>query len=65
MSNISFIDTAPDSNQIERAAKVGGKTVVVIMMVNRTSAISIKHELLPVLWVQLKAVQFFQRPGAA
>ena len=33
------------------------KTVVVIMIVlNRASAISIKRELLPVLWVQLKAV---------
>ena len=44
---------------------MGGKTVVVIMTVNRTSEISIKHELLPVLCVQLKAVQFFQHPGAA
>ena len=32
------------------------KTVVVIMTVNRVSAISVKRELLPVLWVQLKAV---------
>ena len=65
MSNISFIDNAPDSNQIERAAKVGDKTVAVIMTVNRASAINVKHKLLPVLWVQLKAVQFFQRPAAA
>ena len=35
------------------------KTVVVIMTVNRASAISIKRELLPVLWVQLKAVVFY------
>ena len=32
------------------------KTVVVVMTVNRESATSVKHELLPVLWVQLKAV---------
>ena len=44
---------------------MGDKAVVVIMTVNRASAISVKHELLPVLWVQLKAVQFFQRPSAA
>ena len=39
MNNISFIDTAPDSNQIERAAKWVIKTVVVIITVNTASAI--------------------------
>ena len=32
------------------------KTVVVMITVNRASAIRVKFELFPVLWIQLKAV---------
>ena len=32
------------------------ETAVVVMTVNRASATSVKRELLPVLWVQLKSV---------
>ena len=53
MNDISFVDTAPDSNLIEVAAK---RTIFVIMAVNRACAISVKRELLPLLWIQLKAV---------
>ena len=42
---------------MKEAAKVGDETVVVMMTVlKRAYAISVKRELLPVLWVQLKAV---------
>ena len=35
---------------------MGDETMVIIMTVNRTSAISVNLKLLPVLWLQLKAV---------
>ena len=60
MNNISFTGTVRDSNKVEGAAKVGDEKCccrdVVIMTLNRASAVEVKNELLPVIWVQLKAV---------
>ena len=47
---------------MKEAAKVGEETVVVMMTVlKRAYAISVKRELLPVLCVQLKAVYSMSR----
>ena len=58
MNNIPFIDTALAVIKQNKLQKWETKTVVVIMTVNRASAISIKRELLPVLSVQLKLSNF-------
>ena len=56
MTSISFTDTAPPVFKWKKLQKWETKTVVVIMTINRVSAISVKRKLLSVLWVQLKPV---------
>ena len=59
MNNISFMDTALTVIKKNELQKWETKPVVAIMTVNRASAISVKRELLPVVWVQLKLSNFF------